>query len=509
ATGNFDTLAYAYLYSRKPNGPWADLTLTDSATAANTAVNAGDEPVASAKGTTLRIPALADSLYIRRIAYSPERLCADTSDAVLLAVLRYRQPEVSIVMTQQACAENDAFRAKVDASNDLGDNPRYQWFLNGVPMDGETDDAISTAAIDNRDSIMLVAYPDYGGYRCPGPDSVRSNVLVIRKSDYMGAGLAASDTVCEQELAPVTATLDLGTNLNPRYTWFADGKQFAATSGADTIAYLTGKATKGKDSIRVYMRIDATSSCNGRAIRAFSDTITVHVNRVKGNAIAHDTAVCEQEPIDVTGSTATGNFDDLAYVYLYSRAAKGPWAELAVSDSATAVNTAVAPGDEPMAWLGGTTLHIPALADTLYIRRISYSPERLCADTTDAVRLLAVRYRHPALGIALSEERLCGNDKFGIKLADTNKYLSGNSTYTWYKRDVVDGSIATVGTTDSIGVADVLPGDQFWCVVTSTEGCVLPEERTAVSDTLKIVYRRNTGLKITGDTVFCAQEPVR
>ncbi|MDE5606222.1 MAG: hypothetical protein K2I68_02855, partial [Bacteroidales bacterium] len=51
--------------------------------------------------------------------------------------------------------------------------------------------------------------------------------------------------------------------------------------------------------------------------------------------------------------------------------------------------------------------------------------------------------------------------------------------------------------------------DQFWCVVTSTEGCVLPEERTAVSDTIKIVYRRNTGLFITGDTIVCAKEPVR
>ena len=523
-TGGDGTYTFTYYSRTDLNAEFAPLPGSKTITPATDMSAAGtgaDAPAAAPKATeaaavaaeeeTTALDTLFNTQSLTKntwfIRYVESGTCASFSaDTVFVEVERYRKPETGIVMTQQSCA-GDPFRAAMNVAVDTGAQPRYQWYVNNEPMDGETADTLNTMAAAHGDSIRLVVYPDYSDCHCYGPDSVLSNVLVVRQSDYMAAALnMAADTVCEQETAPVSASVYTGFNLNPTYTWFVDGTQFA--SGTDTIAYLPSGATKGKDSVRLYMRIDAISSCNDRAISAMSDTITVYVNRVKTNTIAGDTTVCEQEPVEVTGTTATGNFDDLAYAYLYSRTAEGPWAELTVTDAETAANTAVAPGDEPVASVEGTTLRIPALADTLYIRRIAYSPERLCADTSDAVMLSPVRYRHPALGIALSDDRLCGHDNFGIKVVDTNAYLSGNSTYTWYKRNVADGIITEVGTADSIGVSDVVAGDRFWCVVTSTEGCVLPEEQTAVTDTLKITYKRNTGVKITSDTVACADAPV-
>ncbi|MDE5606377.1 MAG: hypothetical protein K2I68_03650, partial [Bacteroidales bacterium] len=222
-------------------------------------------------------------------------VCASFSDdTVFVEVERYRKPAVGIVMTQQSCG-NDPFRAAMTQAVDTGANPRYQWFLNGVAMDGETADTLSTTAAAHGDSITLVVYPDYSNCHCFGPDSVFSNVLVVRKSDYMEAALRmAADTICEQEVAPVTAGVYVGFNQNPQYTWYVDGTQFATTSGTDTIAYLPGIYTKGKDSVSLSMRVDAVSACNGHAVNALSDTITVYVNRVKDNVLPGDTAVCEQ-----------------------------------------------------------------------------------------------------------------------------------------------------------------------------------------------------------------------
>ncbi|MDE5743704.1 MAG: hypothetical protein K2H62_05050, partial [Bacteroidales bacterium] len=430
-----------------------------------------------------------------------------SEDTVYVEIERYREPAVEIDLVNQFCG-TEPFTAALISAVDTGVYPTFQWYVNGQPFDGETRDSLISHDVVNGDTVYLVVKPDYKACHCPGPDSILSNKLPVRKSDYMEAFLRLPDTVCEQSVVAVGGRFRVGFNLNPKYTWFIDDEVFLTTAGADTLVSIPSTFTHGVDSLRVHAVIEALSGCNGQTVYGYSDTLTVYVNRVRNNTIAGDTAVCEKEPVQVTGSVATGYFERLSYAYLYSRTAEGPWYKLAgdgtpVTDGSAAIDEAA-----PAATVSGTTLHIPSLTDTLRVRRIAYSPDRLCADTTEAVTLTPIPYRHPKLAAALSTDRLCGNDNFSIRLVDSTGYLSGNSTYAWYHQSVADGVIRLIGTADTVAVEGIATGDRFWCNVTSTEGCVLPAEQAAVTDTVTAIYKRNSTVAVSADTVVCAGESV-
>ncbi|MDE5735904.1 MAG: hypothetical protein K2H65_02360, partial [Bacteroidales bacterium] len=430
-----------------------------------------------------------------------------SEDTVYVEIERYREPAVEIDLVNQFCG-TEPFTAALISAVDTGVYPTFQWYVNGQPFDGETRDSLISHDVVNGDTVYLVVKPDYKACHCPGPDSILSNKLPVRKSDYMEAFLRLPDTVCEQSVVAVGGRFRVGFNLNPKYTWFIDDEVFLTTAGADTLVSIPSNFTHGVDSLRVHAVIEAVSGCNGQTVYGYSDTLTVYVNRVRNNTIAGATAVCEKEPVQVTGSVATGYFERLSYAYLYSRTAEGPWYKLAgdgtpVTDGSAAIDEAA-----PAATVSGTTLHIPSLTDTLRVRRIAYSPDRLCADTTEAVTLTPIPYRHPKLAAALSTDRLCGNDNFSIRLVDSTGYLSGNSTYAWYHQSVADGVIRLIGTADTVAVEGIATGDRFWCNVTSTEGCVLLAEQAAVTDTVTAIYKRNSTVAVSADTVVCAGESV-
>ncbi|MDE5704380.1 MAG: hypothetical protein K2H70_06120, partial [Bacteroidales bacterium] len=428
-----------------------------------------------------------------------------SSDTIHVEIERYREPAVEIELLNQFCG-NEPFSAGLVKAVDTGAAPTYRWFVNGQPMDDATHDTIVTTGVNHGDTICLVVYPDYQGCHCPGPDSVISNRLPVRKSDYIEAFLNVADTVCEQSVVPVGGKFRIGFNENLQYTWYVNGEVWQRTTGTDTLVDLPAKYTTGVDSLTIHVVMDAISGCNGQSIKGYSDTAHIFVNRVKNNTMVGDTTVCEREPVRIHGTLATGRFDAIDYGYLYSRSADGPWAVLITDGLANADSLAATAAVTAT----GTTLDIAALNETFYLRRIAFSAvDPACADTTAAIELTATPYRHPHLKAVLSTDILCGNDDFSIRLEDSTGYLSPSSTYKWYHWNSADGSITLIGTDSVVDVTGVSTGDRFWCNVTSTEGCVLVDEQATVTDTVTAVYKRNSTVDICGDTIVCAGESVQ
>ena len=204
------------------------------------------------------------------------------SNTANLAVTQNVSPSISITASTLEICAGTAINFVAQSENG-GDNPGYQWKVNGASIGGGSD-AVTFATLKNGDIIQCELT---SSINCVTNASVLSNELqvVVHPIVVVSANLSVPKTsICRDEKITFTATPINGGN-NPSYQWQING----ANVGSDNNTF-TPDTLRNGDAVRVILT--SSETCVG-SHEFITDNIIISVD-------ANCTGVPTLEAIDET-----------------------------------------------------------------------------------------------------------------------------------------------------------------------------------------------------------------
>ncbi len=112
------------------------------------------------------------------LVLTPSTTCTSpvTSNSINMTVSPILTPSVSISANPGLILSPWELVTFTATPTNGGTSPTYQWKRNGQDVTGATNDTWGTYQLSDGDTISVVLYSDY---KCPNPDSIESNKLVV------------------------------------------------------------------------------------------------------------------------------------------------------------------------------------------------------------------------------------------------------------------------------------------------------------------------------------------
>jgi gliding motility-associated-like protein len=283
-----------------------------------TPVNGGTNPVYEWFVNGAAIPGETKAIY----AYSPKKgdevyavvnsdlgCVSDnpaSSNKITVHVIDLLLAGVSVTADKTEICEGERITFTATPTNG-GDNPHYEWFVNGTAIAGETDMIFKYKPKDGDEIFVKLT----SGETCILDPVALSDTIKVTYSDglLVKVDIAADKTtICIDETVTFTATPENGGD-NPVFAWFVNGAKITGQTGM-TFAY------KPKDGDEVYVQLTSGSACVVDPV-ALSDTITITVTDgllVKVDIAADKTEMCEGETVTFTATHENGG-DNPVYVW--------------------------------------------------------------------------------------------------------------------------------------------------------------------------------------------------
>ena len=287
--------------------------------------------------------------------------------------------------------------------------------------------------------------------------------FTILENAVTGGTIAANQTVCTNgnpaaftEAATATGSGTL------TYQWQSstDNTTFTAISGATSTTY---DAPAGLTQTTYYRRV-ATSTLNGVACSANSNTLTVSVNTITAS-ISGDQTICSGgDPVVFTESTTTPSGSTVTYAWESS------------TNSGTSWN--------PVAGETASTYNVPSgLTTTTLYRRITTSVLNgvSCNETSNTVTVTVVADPSISAQPTAITECIGGTSALSITAANGTPSL----TYQWYSNtaNTTTGATAISGATSaSYTPASTTAGTTYYYAIVSAAGNGCTDATSSIVD---------------------------
>jgi gliding motility-associated-like protein len=156
-----------------------------------------------------------------------------------------------------------------------GANPSYQWFINGVAVQGGTNDTLIVDSLENNDIVTLNAYSDL---ECISNTVAYSNSIIVTliQSIAPTINITSNDTViCEQQMVTFIAHINGAGSSAVQLYWYVNNALISV--GPDTIFSYNSFANQDS----VTCQLVSTYICvNPPVIASNPIIITVHDNPI-------------------------------------------------------------------------------------------------------------------------------------------------------------------------------------------------------------------------------------
>ncbi|MDQ6609565.1 MAG: gliding motility-associated C-terminal domain-containing protein, partial [Bacteroidota bacterium] len=238
-----------------------------------------------------------------------------TIKPVLVIIDPFVTPAVTIAASATAVCLGTAVTFTATPVNG-GNNPSYQWKINGTSIAGATASVFTTTSLANGDKVTVVMMSNA---KCTTAPSAESNEIVMTITSVTPAvNIAASaTTVCSGIAITFTAKPTNGGN-NPAYQWKVNGTDVA---GATASIFTTAVLSNG-DKVTVELTSNANCTTTPTAI---SNEISVVINPIPVIKITDPAGVCSPSVVDITASAVTAGSDaGLTFTYFTDAAATNP-----------------------------------------------------------------------------------------------------------------------------------------------------------------------------------------
>lgn len=203
----------------------------------------------------------------------PSFTCSNTlnaaSNKIVMVVRAKTDPAVTVTTAAtNICAGTAAtFTA---ASTNAGNNPAYQWKINGINT-GSNNAVFTTAALTNNDKVSCVLSVD-PAYTCTNTLTATSNILDIQVNTGTPASISittGNNQVCEGKAVSFRA-VSTNAGTNPVYTWQINGVNTGGNSST-----LSSTAFKNGDQVQCVLT-PGTDACAAAPVTSNSIVMAVY-----------------------------------------------------------------------------------------------------------------------------------------------------------------------------------------------------------------------------------------
>ncbi|MFT6814890.1 MAG: PKD repeat protein [Sphingobacteriales bacterium] len=224
--------------------------------------------------------------------------CADPktvlSDTLTITVNPLLTPEVSIIADTTVICEGEMVNFSVNNSSYEGNNPEYQWLLNGSDINGETANTLAIDTLTNAGEIILrmTSYET-----CADPQEVSSNSIFITVNPLVTPEIsivANTMEICVDEPVNFGINQRVNEGESPLYQWKLNGNFITDET------FSTYSSTMLNDSNEINLEMTSDEVCANPST-IVSNTITLKVNSsvTPQLTISSDIAkICEGDSIN-------------------------------------------------------------------------------------------------------------------------------------------------------------------------------------------------------------------
>jgi len=429
-----------------------------------------NNPIAGATNTTYTAtPASSGDVY--SVTLTSNALCvspATASSNASVVVISNGPPDVLVTSNVGQIVCDNTPMTFTAAATGGGNNPGYQWLLNGAAIAGATSSTYSPATGSVvTGSIFECVVTTSLSCAVPGTDNDTLEMTILPIIPTNVGLTSTDDTICDG--SPVTFTANpTGGGTDPSYAWTING---SAVPGNDT-SFMT--STTMTDGAIVGVTMTSDLPCSSPA----NTTYTIHVTPTPVPSIQTTVpaAVCAG---DVQSFTATGVNGGTAPAYQwYVNGNPVPGANL---DNYSAVLN------------DGDIVTVEMTSNAPCVNPVS-------ATSNQAVAVV-MPYVTPDITISSSivGDTICLGQNVTFDALGNNGGPSPG--YTWYVNGV-DQGVNSV----SFSSSTLVQGDVIMAMLTSSEPCLT--QPTANSNVILINVFPPLNLVAAGSATICPYEPV-
>lgn len=229
-----------------------------------------------------------------------------TSSAFALQVQASVQPAVSVAsnIPGNIICQGQSITFTASPENG-GNNPQYEWYVNGNLQAGQTEATFQSSAIGNGNAVKARLISNA---TCASPSSVESAPVIVSVTPSSPALVTVTNSVsnnqaCAGQLVTFTANPVNG-GTNPQYQWLVNGIEQAGETG---VQFATASLANGS---QVRVRITSNSTCANPNVGT-SNPVTMSIlptltPAVSINQIPSGTSFCAGTQLSFTAVPENG-----------------------------------------------------------------------------------------------------------------------------------------------------------------------------------------------------------
>jgi hypothetical protein len=245
-----------------------------------------------------------------RVRMTSSFTCANpasiTSSPITVTVNAASVPTASISSNQgNTLCQGSSMTLTANITNG-GNNPQYQWFLNGSQINGATGATYTTPATLSGIANYTVQLTSNAS--CANPATVTSQPFTITVNPAVIPAVSINssipgNTICAGQSISFTATATNGGN-NPQYQWLVNGNEVSGQTGS---TFTTSTLTNGQT---VSVRLTSNANCaNPTVVTSAPITITVTPSSpaaVSVSSNAPNNTICAGQSVTFTANPVNG-----------------------------------------------------------------------------------------------------------------------------------------------------------------------------------------------------------
>lgn len=185
-----------------------------------------------------------------------------------------------------------------------GANPAYQWYINAIPVSGQTTSTFTTTTLTNGNQVRVVMTSNAP---CPNPSGATSNTITMTVNSIVVPTVsinASATTVCAGTPVTFTASPVINGGTNPQFQWRVNGTNVVNPLG-NNASFTTSTLVNGD---RVTVELTSNAVCASPAT-IISNEITISVNPLltpSVTIVASANNICPGTSVTFTATPTNG-----------------------------------------------------------------------------------------------------------------------------------------------------------------------------------------------------------